>query len=460
MTPAIEELKKITADNRVLTDAESLKSYGLDWTRYFEPNPSAIVFPQTTQEVQNLVKWSIKTKVPLVPSGGRTGLSSGAVATNGEVVVSFERMNKILDFNPVDQTLTCEAGVITQTVQEYAHDKGFYFPVDFASKGSSQIGGNVATNAGGVKVLRYGLMRNWVAGLKVVTGRGEIIEFNKALVKNASGFELMHLFIGSEGTLGFVTEIILRVTQPPHPLQVMLFGVPDLDSIMKIYEVAKKALSLTAFEMFSEVALKHVLAHSNIARPMKTPHPYYVLVEGENVTESSSEKFFKLFEDCVQEGWVSDGVISQTDVQFKEIWSLRENVAESVSPYSPYKNDISVKVSQVPEFIRETDNLLTSKYPNFEVVWFGHIGDGNLHISILKPQDWDKQKFYTACRKVDELLYSTIQKYAGSISAEHGVGLAKKAFLHFTKSAEEITYMKLIKNQFDPHNILNPGKIF
>ncbi len=460
MTTPIDDLKKIFGSDRVLTDAESLKNYGLDWTKYYEPNPQAIVFPQTTEEVQNLVKWSLKSKIPLVPSGGRTGLSSGAVATNQEVVVSLERMNKILDFNPTDQTLTCEAGVITQTVQEYASEKGFYFPVDFASKGSSHIGGNIATNAGGVKVLRYGLMRNWVTGLKVVTGRGEILEFNKALIKNAAGYDLMQLFIGSEGTLGFVTEAILRVTQPPHPLQVMLFGVPDLDSIMKIYEKAKKALPLTAFEMFSELALKHVLAHSSLARPMSTTHPYYVLVEGEKLTESAGENFFKLFEDCVQEGWVSDGVISQTETQFKEIWSMRENVAESLSSHSPYKNDISVRVSLVPEFIRETDNLLTQNYPNFEVVWFGHIGDGNLHSSILKPKDWDKQKFYTACRKVDELLYSTIHKYAGSISAEHGVGLAKKAFLHFTKSQEEISYMKLIKNQFDPENILNPGKIF
>ncbi|MDZ4663146.1 MAG: FAD-binding oxidoreductase [Pseudomonadota bacterium] len=460
MTASVEELKKILGASRVLTDSESLKIYGLDWTRYYEPNPTAIVFPQTTAEVQNLVQWSLKTKTPLVPSGGRTGLSSGAVATNREVVVSFERMNKILDFNSADQTLTCEAGVITQTVQEYALEKGFYFPVDFASKGSSQIGGNIATNAGGVKVLRYGLMRNWVTGLKVVTGRGEIIEFNKALVKNASGYDLMQLFIGSEGTLGFVTEAILRVTQIPLPLQVMLFGVPDLDSIMKIYEKAKRALPLTAFEMFSELALKYVLAQSNMPRPMPTTHPYYVLVEGEKITTAANESFFKLFEDCVHAGWVSDGIISQTDTQFKEIWSLRENVAESVSPHSPYKNDISVRVSVVPEFIRETDSLLSKNYPDFEVVWFGHIGDGNLHISILKPQAWDKQKFYSACRKVDDILYSTIQKYAGSISAEHGVGLAKKAFLHYTKSKEEINYMKLIKNQFDPENILNPGKIF
>ncbi len=455
-----KELKSILAADQVLTDAQSLTHYGQDWTRYFEPKPSAIVFPKSTDEVVALVKFARQTKTALVPSGGRTGLSSAAVATNNEVVVSFEKMNQILEFDPMDQVVRVQPGVITQTIQEFATDKGLYFPVDFASKGSSQIGGNIATNAGGVKVLRYGLMRNWVGGLKVVTGRGEVLELNKSLVKNASGYDLMQLFIGSEGTLGFVTEAEIKICRPPYPLQVMLFAVPDLESIMKIYELAKKQLSLTAFEMFSEVALKHVLAQSHMARPLPQSTNYYVLVEGELVSEAATEDFMKLFEDSVDQGWVIDGVISQTDTQFKEIWALRENIAESVAPYTPYKNDISVRLSRVPGFITEVDSLLRKEYPNFEIVWFGHIGDGNLHISILKPKDWDKEKFYEACRKVDQHLYGAIQKYAGSISAEHGVGLAKKAFLHFTRSPQEIEYMRLIKKQFDPDHIMNPGKIF
>ncbi len=455
-----QELKSILKPDQVLTDTESLKHYGQDWTRYYEPKPSAITFPKTTEEVVELVRFAKKTKIPLVPSGGRTGLSSAAVATNNEVVVSFEKMNKILEFDGMDQVVRVQPGVITQTIQEFAVEKGLYFPVDFASKGSSQIGGNIATNAGGVKVLRYGLMRNWVGGLKVVTGRGEILDLNRSLVKNASGYDLMQLFIGSEGTLGFVTEAEIKMCRPPYPLQVMLFAVPNLECIMKIYEMAKKQLSLTAFEMFSEIALKHVLEQSHLARPLPEGSPYYVLVEGELISEATTEDFVKLFEDGVNQGWIVDGVIAQTETQFKEIWSMRENVAESLARFTPYKNDISVRLSKVPKFITEVDALLKHDYPNFEIVWFGHIGDGNLHISILKPDDWKKEKFFEACRKVDEHLYSTIQKFAGSISAEHGVGLAKKSFLHFTRSKEEIEYMRLIKKQFDPDNIMNPGKIF
>ncbi len=454
------ELKNIFKADQILTDKESLIHYGQDWTRYFEPKPTAIVFPKSTEEVAALVKFARQSKTALVPSGGRTGLSSAAVATNKEVVVSFEKMNRILEFDPMDQIVRVEPGVITQTIQEFATEKKLYFPVDFASKGSSQIGGNIATNAGGVKVLRYGLMRNWVGGLKVVTGRGEVLDLNKSLVKNASGYDLMQLFIGSEGTLGFITEAAIKMCRPPYPLQVMLFAVPDLESIMKIYELAKNLLSLTAFEMFSEIALKHVLAASHLARPLPQSSPYYVLVEGELISEATTEDFVKLFEESVNQGWVIDGVISQTETQFKEIWSLRENVAESIAKYTPYKNDISVRLSRVPQFIKEMDAVLTKEYPDFEVVWFGHIGDGNLHISILKPESWNKENFYEACRKVDQHLYGTIQKFEGSISAEHGVGLAKKAFLHFTRSPEEIEYMRLIKKQFDPDNIMNPGKIF
>ncbi|OQW46572.1 MAG: FAD-linked oxidase [Proteobacteria bacterium SG_bin7] len=455
-----KELKNILKDDQVLADSESLKHYGQDWTRYYEPKPSAIAFPKTTEDIVALVNFARTTKIALVPSGGRTGLSSAAVATNNEIVVSFEKMNQILDFDSMDQVVRVQPGVITQTIQEFAVEKGLYFPVDFASKGSSQIGGNIATNAGGVKVLRYGLTRNWVGGLKVVTGKGEVLNLNKSLVKNASGYDLMQLFIGSEGTLGFIAEAEIKMCRPPYPLQVMLFAVPNLKCIMKIYEMAKKQLSLTAFEMFSEVALKYVLEHSRIARPLPEGSPYYVLVEGELIAESTTEDFVKLFEDGVNHGWIDDGIIAQTETQFKEIWSMRENVAESVAKFTPYKNDISVRLSRVPDFITEVDNLLKNDYPNFEIVWFGHIGDGNLHISILKPDDWKKEKFFEACRKVDEHLYATIQKFEGSISAEHGVGLAKKAFLHFTRSNQEVEYMRLIKKQFDPDNIMNPGKIF
>ena len=217
-------------------DAQTLQHYGRDWTRTHEPDPLAVVFPTNTQQVQKLVKIANRFGLGLVPSGGRTGLSGGAMASAGEVVVSFERMNKLRDFNATDRTVLCEAGVITQTLQQFASDQKLYYPVDFASSGSSQIGGNIATNAGGIKVIRYGLTRDWVAGLKVVTGKGDVLEFNKGLVKNATGYDLRHLFIGSEGTLGFVTEATMRLTQPPQNLTVMVLAVSNFDSLMPVLE--------------------------------------------------------------------------------------------------------------------------------------------------------------------------------------------------------------------------------
>ena len=208
-------LTKILVPKDIATDSDTLSNYGKDWTRVYQPNPLAIVFPRDTDQVQSLVKIANEQGFGLVPSGGRTGLSGGAMSTNQEVVVSFDKMNHIGEFNAVDRSVVCQAGVITEQLQEFAAQQGLFYPVDFASSGSSQIGGNIATNAGGIKVIRYGLTRDWVAGLKVVTGKGDILELNNGLVKNATGYDLRHLFIGSEGTLGFITEATIRLMRPP-----------------------------------------------------------------------------------------------------------------------------------------------------------------------------------------------------------------------------------------------------
>ncbi len=218
----LTDLINLFGDDGVFTDKDSLQHYGTDWTKVHQPDPLAIVFPRTTEQVQALVKLANKASIALVPSGGRTGLSGGAVAANKEIVVAFDRMNKLIAFNATDRSITCEPGVITQQIQQLAEDNQLYYPVDFASSSSSQMGGNIATNAGGIKVVRYGLTRNWVLGLKVVTGSGEILDLNKGLVKNATGYDLRHLFIGSEGTLGFITEATIRLTKPPKNLRVLV----------------------------------------------------------------------------------------------------------------------------------------------------------------------------------------------------------------------------------------------
>ncbi|MBX3039991.1 MAG: FAD-binding oxidoreductase [Bdellovibrionaceae bacterium] len=459
MTAALQSLQTIFGPDRILVDAESLKHYGRDWTTYFDIQASAVVFPETTEEVQTLVKWARTNKIPLVPSGGRTGLSGGACALHGEVVVSFERMNKISEFNPTDQTVICGAGVITESLQKFAVEKGLFYPVDFAAKGSSQIGGNVATNAGGIKVVRYGMTREWIAGLKVVTGTGEILNLNRALVKNATGYDLRHLFIGSEGTLGFVTEVTIRLAPPPPPLQVMVLGVSSLDAVMNIFAEFKTKTTLTAFEMFADNALDIVLAGTGLPRPFETKTPFYVVAEIEKRSEQDEEKILSVFESCVEQGFVLDGAMAQSQAQATTFWRYREDISENLSKYSPYKNDLSVAISKVPAFMQDLDAILKAAYPTWTVVWFGHIGDGNLHINILRPADMSKEDFVTECRKVDTLVFQCVSKHEGSISAEHGVGLTKKSFLKYARSEAEIDLMKGIKKVFDPDGIINPGKV-
>jgi len=340
-------------------------------------------------------------------------------------------------------------------------EQGYLFPIDFAARGSSQIGGNVATNAGGVKVIRYGSMRDWVTGIKVVTGVGEILEFNKNLVKNATGYDFRHLFIGSEGTLGFIVEATLNVTTPPQPLTVLVLGVPDLDAITSVFREFRDALPLTAFEFFSDRALAQVLDHApSLTRPFATEAPNYLLIEVENTEEGIEARMLEVFEACLEKGWVLDGAISQSEAQAREFWRLREDISESLSRFTPYKNDVSVTISKVPHFLRETDDVLKKNYPDFEVVWFGHIGDGNMHINVLKPEDLSREEFFKRCSGVNDLLFDVIERLGGSVSAEHGVGLVKKSYLDFTRPEAEIELMKGIKKVFDPDMILNPGKIF
>ena len=443
----------------VRTDPDSALTYGRDWTRLHTPNPLAVVLPGRIEQVQQLVRYANEHRLPLVPSGGRTGLSGAAVACQGEIVVSLERLNRILDFDPVDRSVTCQAGVVTEVVQNFARDHGLYYPVDFASRGSSQIGGNIATNAGGIKVIRYGLTRDWVTGLKVVTGRGDLLDLNRGLIKNATGYDLRHLFIGSEGTLGLIVEATLKLARPLREPSVLVLGVPDLNGIMAIYDLFRRKLELTAFEFFSELALRHVL-NKGLHRPFDSETPYYVLIEFENPASLHTDEALALFEQCAEQGWLADGVISQSEAQAKELWRLREDISESIAEHQPYKNDIAVRIARVPALLAEMDELLQREYPDFEVLWYGHIGDGNLHINILKPADRESAAFAKQCGTVSEHLFEALQRYGGSISAEHGVGLTKKPYLHYTRDEAEISYLRAIKQVFDPQGIMNPGKIF
>ncbi|UKE71795.1 FAD-binding oxidoreductase [Xanthomonas graminis] len=457
--PRLDALTHAVPGLRLKTDPADLEHYGRDWTRRWTPAPLAIALPATVQEVQAVLRWANDHAVAVVPSGGRTGLSGGAVAAHGELVLSLERMNKALAFDAVDRTLTVQAGMPLEAVHNAAREHGLVYPVDFAARGSCSIGGNIATNAGGIRVIRYGNTREWIAGLKVVTGSGELLELNRGLIKNSSGYDFRHLLIGSEGTLGIVVEATLRLTDPPPPSNVMLLALPSFEVLMQVFAAFRSRLQLEAFEFFTDRALQHVLAHGAQA-PFDTVYPYYVVTEYASGDEAQEAAALAAFEACMEPGWVLDGVISQSDAQAAQLWRLREGITEAVARYTPYKNDVSVRISAMPAFLAQTQALLGEAYPQFDVVWFGHIGDGNLHINVLKPDTIADADFIAACEQVTKLLAQVLAEHGGSISAEHGIGLVKKAYLESTRSAEEIALMRAVKRVFDPAGLLNPGKLF
>ena len=459
-SPFLTDIASQIPDLTIKTDADSLENWGKDWTKHFTPNASAILFPKSTEQVAQIVKIANKHKTPLVPSGGRTGLSAGAVASAGEVVISFDKMHAIGNFFEADRMVEVEAGVITKTLQEFAESKNLYYAVDFASSGSSQIGGNISTNAGGIKVIRYGMTRNQILGLTVVTGNGDILELNGGMLKNATGYDFRHLFIGAEGTLGFVTKALIKLEKPPVNLTAMVLGVPNFTAVVKLLDKFSKTIHLTAFEFFDEVALNKVLDAGHAKSPFDSRTPFYVLLEFEAISDAVLDEAMAIFETCAEEELIVDGVMSQSIDQLHELWKLRESISETISVFTPYKNDISVLISHLDNFIHDIETIVNKNYPDFEICWFGHIGDGNLHLNILKLENLSKDEFFSKCQIVNQYVFETVQKYKGSVSAEHGVGMTKKPYLNYTRSQAEIDYMKKLKAVFDSNGIINPGKIF
>lgn len=456
---SLESLRRQQPDLELSDEPSLLQSHGSDWTRFWPPQPAAVAFPRTTDQVRDLVLWARETGMALVPSGGRTGLSGGAVASHGELVVSFERMRKIGDFDAVDRQLTVEAGATVAAVQQAAAAHGLHYPVSFAAEGSAQIGGSIATNAGGVKVLRYGMTREWVAGLTVVTGTGAVLRLNRGLVKNNAGYDLRHLLVGSEGTLGLICEATLQLTEPPPQQSVLLLGLSGLPALMPVFSAFRDAVRLSAFEFFTDRALERVTAAHDLPPPLDTPCSHYCLLEFDNPADTEQDSAFERFEQLMEAGQVLDGVMSQSGAQAQALWRYREGISESLAPLTPYKNDLAVKPSQVADFLQRLDGIVAQRYPDFEVVWFGHIGDGNLHLNVLKPDAMSVEDFRVACGEVNQAVFGLVQEFGGSISAEHGIGLLKKPYLQHSRSAEEIETLRAIKSVFDPEGLLNPGKL-
>lgn len=442
-----------------LSDSESLTHYGRDWTRFWSPAPARVVFPRSTDDVVALVRWARANSACLVPSGGRTGLSGGAVAAAGEIVVSMDRMRALVEVDAAEPSLTAQAGMSVGEVQRLACEAGLYYPVDWAAAGSSQIGGSIATNAGGIRVLRYGMTRQWVRGLEVVDGRGQVLRLNRGLVKNNAGPDLSQLMIGSEGTLGIITQATLALTGPPPEQSVLLLAFGDLSALMPAFAALRRALRLSAFEFFDRRSVDQVAEHAGLEFPLDETAPFFAVVEFDNPDGEREDAALAVFEQLVEDGHVADGALSQSAAQAAELWRWREDISEAIAPRTPYKNDLSVRVSKVPAFLSALDELVGRYYPDFEVVWFGHIGDGNLHMNILRPPTMEVGEFRTACDGLSPRVFELVRSHGGSISAEHGVGLLKRDYLHYCRAPAEIEALRGLKALFDPDAVLNPGKL-
>lgn len=460
-----EELEKlfltILPKERVRSSADDLEYYGKDASKQFAAAPLLILLPDSVREVGEILALCTTHSIRVVPSGGRTGYSGGATAVNNEVVISLERMNRVLAVDTAGMTITCEAGITTEALQAKAALHGLYYPVDFTSKGSSQIGGNIATNAGGMRVVRYGNTREWVLGLKVVLASGKSLDLNGKLVKNQTGYDLRHLMIGSEGTLGIIVEATLRLTTPPRESQLCLCAASHVDKVLQACEaVRSEGFTLTLIEYFERSGLELVVQHRPLKDPFTEAHPVFLLVEAECQDPKERERFEASLAKLIEQGILADVVVAASVKQRADLMALRELIGEVANKhYVPHKNDISVPIAAIPGFVKKLSSLSGNIYSGYQTVVFGHIGDGNLHVNVLKPEEMSSEIFFTKCDELDRALFEIVKEFKGSISAEHGVGLLKKPFLLYSRTREEIELMRMIKRAFDPKGILNPGKI-
>lgn len=456
-----EIFRSALPDERIADDPAQLTEYGKDRTKFYPPDPSVILFPKTTGETQAIVRIGYENKIPMVPSGGRTGYAAAAVASNKEVVISFEKMNQLISIDIETGCVETESGMILENLQQAVDTQGMLLPLDFAARGSCQIGGCISTNAGGLKVLKYGMTRNLVLGLEVIIKNGEILLLNSPLLKNNAGYDLNQLFIGAEGTLGLITKAVLKIVPKPRNLQLALLTVDDFGAIMPVFREAKmQSLDLTAFEFFTDGGLNAVMKHLPATRnPFDALYPFYILVEidgGDN-----PERLMNFMESLAENSLITDGTIASGSQQFKELWALRENISESISMLgNVHKNDVAVPVSAMSRFIPEFESLVKEKYSRFQVLYFGHIGDGNIHFNVIGPADMAPEEFEKTARELDESMCRLIAAYGGSISAEHGIGMMKKHLLPYQRDSLQIGLMKQLKSCLDPAGLFNPGKLF
>lgn len=452
-------------DDKAIIDApDDMARYLAEERGLYEGRADMVLRPSTAKDVSTIVKFCNDMNVPLIPQGGNTGLCGGAVADGG-VILSLERMNKIRNVDAVDMTMTVEAGVILQAIQDAADEKDCLFPLSLGAEGTCQIGGNLSTNAGGNAVLRYGNARDLVLGLEVVLPNGEIVDGLRSLRKDNTGYDLKHLFMGAEGTLGIITAAVLKLFPKPKTSITAMVAADSNEAILSLFSRIKSAFgdNLTAYEFISDVAFGFVQAHIDGAKdPFEARHRCYALVEltsprkDEGLNDALEELLGTAFEDEI----VQDAVIAASDTQAKELWHIRETIPEAQkSEGGSIKHDVAVPVSKVPEFLTEASRLVEELIPGVRVCDFGHLGDGNIHFNLSQPVGADKQAYLARWHEVNRVVHDYVLTLNGSFSAEHGIGRLKKGDLKRYKSKAELDLMKTIKKALDPKGIMNPGKI-
>jgi FAD/FMN-containing dehydrogenase len=464
----LNALRAIVGADHVLHEGD-LSAWELDWRKREHGKALAVVRPASTEEVAQVVRACAAAAVSIVPQGGNTGMVVGSTpdASGQQVVLSLTRMNRIRSLDAANQTVTVEAGCILQTLQEACEKEGFLFPLSLAAEGSCTIGGNLATNAGGTQVVRYGNTRELCLGLEVVTAAGEVWSGLTGLRKDNTGYDLRHLFIGSEGTLGVITAATMKLYPLPQAMLTAFASVPSLEAAVELLGLAHQRLSagLTGFEVMGEFALSLVRKHfPQQAIPFDGEDPFCVVLE---VSDPDSEAHARgllegLLEDALQDGCVLDAVVAESIAQARALWHIRESIPLAQAQEGlNIKHDISIAVSRIPDFVRETDAEIAAAFPGARMVNYGHLGDGNLHYNVQAPEGADAEAFLRDQEKpINAIVYAQVDHYNGSISAEHGIGRLKRDKLAEHKSPVALGLMRAIKHALDPHKRMNPSVIF
>lgn len=463
----IERLAAIVGPQGLITDPQDLEPYVVDWRGIYRGATPAVVRPTSTDEVAAVVQLCAETRTPIVPQGGNTGMCGASVPAGGrEIVLTLARMNRLREVDALNNTLTAEAGCVLATIQQAAADADRLFPLSLGAEGSCQIGGNISTNAGGVNVLRYGNTRDLVLGLEVVLPDGRVWNGLRGLRKDNTGYDMKQLFVGAEGTLGIITAAVLKLFPRPAATATAWTAVPHPEAALEFLALLRRHCGdrVTAFELISRNCLDLVLRHIPGTRdPLASVHEWYVLTDLADSRQGHAlrAELEGALEAAMDAALVADAALAESEAQAKALWRMRESIPEAArdEPGMLYRHDISVAVSRIPAFIRDARAALEAAFPGANVICFGHLGDGNLHYNTYIPGRSRSDAAARAAHDVTDLVYDIVQRYGGSFSAEHGVGLAKVAELAHYKGPLELELMQSIKHALDPHGIMNPGKV-